>query len=66
MAETETREQILAFARQLCQGSDADPGETAHRRRWLDAAGRPTAEGARLVAELAGQSGTRSAFRQPL
>ena len=51
---------IIAFARQLAEGSDTCPLTLARDRRWLDEAGRATAEGVAVLAALAEQRGARS------
>lgn len=54
-------ERILAFAQFFARDGTAE--DVARLRRWLDADGRPTEEGAKLVRELDAQGGTRSIYR---
>ncbi len=58
----EITSQILSFARHL-DDPRADPMQKAMERRWLDAAGQPTADGMSLAQALHDQIGTRSCFR---
>ncbi|RBI82865.1 hypothetical protein DRV85_17715 [Rhodosalinus halophilus] len=62
MTDDSLASRILAFARHCGEG-DGAPGDTARLRGWLDAAGRPTDEGAALIEALESQDATRSVFR---
>jgi hypothetical protein len=53
---------ILAFANHVGSPKN-DPELKAKARRWLDARGRPTAEGRALISALEDQRTTRSTFR---
>lgn len=58
----DVKSQILAFAHHV-GNPKKDPERKAKERKWLDAAGRPTADGLALIAALHDQRETRSTFR---
>lgn len=55
---------LAMFAYGLADGGgDGSPLACAQERGWLDADGRPTADGLELANALSDQTGTRSALR---
>lgn len=62
MTEENTRDRIVAFAKQ-CGAESRDAEDVALRRGWLDADGNPTADGEALIEALDEQEATRTVFR---